>query len=105
MKFDRGFIKWQPFNSVISTSSVMKNLKKDEVVKKPNLFPEEQEHIMNIIRDSYYSKTKIKISFYEKNHIETIETTIAKMNTCLDTIELGNHHTISFNQIIHISVD
>ena len=32
MSFDRGFIKWQPFNSLISNKVVLNNIKKDKII-------------------------------------------------------------------------
>ena len=41
MNFDRGFIKWQPFNSVIPNKNILDNIKNNEHISKPILFPEE----------------------------------------------------------------
>ncbi len=102
MKFDRGFIKWQPFNSVISNTSILKSLQKEQNIIKPELFPEEQEILMNQISDAYYSKSKIKMQIYENNKIKVIETSIQKINSPSNTLVIEPNHTISFNQILHI---
>jgi hypothetical protein len=103
MSIDRGFIKWQPFQSVISTSEIMSDLKKREKLEKPILFPEEMEEINKKIIEAYYSKNKVMITIYEQNKIKKIEATITKIDSTLNIIELNNSKKISFYQIININ--
>lgn len=99
---DRGFIKWQPFNSVISNKVMLDKLTQEQKLEKPTL-SEEQISILNErIIEAYYAKNKVKINFYEQNKIKTIETTIQKINPTTNIIELNNHKKITFNQIINI---
>ena len=99
---DRGFIKWQPFNSLISNKDVLNKLDKIEF-KKPILFSETQELLNEKIIEAYYSQNTINLTFYEKNKIKQINTTIKKIDSSLNTIELSNHQKIVFNQIIDIN--
>jgi len=100
--FDRGFIKWQPFNSVVSSKEVLDNLNSKEIKDKPTLFPETQEILNEQVKEAYYSKNKIKITFYEQNQIKNTETIITKINPNNNTIELNNRKIITFSQIINI---
>ncbi len=102
MKFDRGFIKWQPFNSVIPGSLILNNLNSNKPIPKPTLFPEEIEKINAKIIESYYSHNLIEITIYERNKIIKLKTTIVKLNNTNHTLNLANNKTISFNQILNI---
>ena len=103
MNFDRGFIKWQPFNSVISSKTILNNYKNNETKEKPILFPEKTEILNELIKEAYYSRNKIKITIYEQNKIKSFETIIYKINPSNNTIELNNHKIITFSQIININ--
>ena len=102
MNFDRGFIKWQPFNSVIPNKTILNNLKSNEKVAKQILFPEEIENLNEQIIDAYYSHNLIEITIYEDNKIKKYETIITKINSSTKTIQLKNNKTITFSEIIHI---
>ena len=100
---DRGFIKWQPFNSVISNKTILNSLEKKKKIEKPTLFPENLERLNEKIIEAYYSKNKINLIFYEKNEIKKIKTTIIKIESTAHIIELENHKKIVFNQILNIN--
>lgn len=102
MNFDRGFIKWQPFNSVIPNKTILNQLTKKETNDKPILSPEQLENLNELIKEAYYSKSKIHLCFYEQNRTKTIEATITKINPDSNTIMLNNKKKISFYQIINI---
>lgn len=102
MNFDRGFIKWQPFNSVVPNKEVLNNIKKQEHISKPTLFPEEIEKLNKELMDAYYSHNLIKLTIYEENKIKKYESTITKINSSNNTIHLKNNKTIYFSQIINI---
>ena len=97
---DRGFIKWQPFNSVVSAKELIPNHK---VIQKPTFFPEKINDLENIIINAYYAQELITITFYENNKLITLNSTITKLNPNNHTINLNNYHPITFNQIININ--
>jgi len=101
MNFDRGFIKWAPFNSVISNKTVLKEIDTKKI-EKPLLSKDQVEELNELIIEAYYSKSKVIISFYEQNQIKNISTIITKINTTNNLIELENKKLITFNQIIKI---
>lgn len=102
MSFDRGFIKWQPFNSVVPSKALLSNAsnKKEE---KPTLFPEKLDILNEQIKEAYYSNSTIYLTYYEKNSLKTIETTIIQINPDMHTLKLENNKTIAFSQIISIT--
>ncbi len=99
---DRGFVKWQPFNSLINRKMVMDTLEKEKKVKKPNLFPEEIDKISEEILNAYYAKSMVTIIYYENNLYKKITTYIVNINSSYKTIKLKGGKIISFNQIIHV---
>ncbi len=100
--FDRGFIKWQPFNSVISNKTVLKSIAANSKIDKPTLFPEELENIENKIINAYYEKDKLTIYFYLNGKIRYLNTYIKKINRATKTITLEDNHVLLFNQIIKV---
>lgn len=102
MNFDRGFVKWQPFNSVVPNKTILNNLNNAEKVIKPTLFPEEIEKLNEQLIEAYYSHNLIEITIYEENKIKKYKTTINKIDSNTKTIYLKNNKTIYFNEIIHI---
>jgi len=102
MNFDRGFIKWQPFNSVIPNKTILNNIKSNEKITKPTLFPEEIELITKEVIEAYYAHNLIEITIYEENKIKKYETIITELNDINKTIHLKNNKTIHFSSIIHI---
>lgn len=100
---DRGFIKWQPFNSLTPSKDTIIEIENKQRCNMPTLFPEEINLINENILKAYYSKEYINITYYENGKIKNIVTTIKKINPNSNTIELGFKKTLSFYQIIHIS--
>lgn len=102
MSFDRGFIKWQPFNSLISNKVVLNNIKKDKIIK-PDLFPEKIEQINQKLYEAFYAKDTVHIKFYEAGEFRDIEAYIVRMSLNDKTLLLSNNKIIAFSQIININ--
>ncbi len=102
MNFDRGFIKWQPFNSVISNKTIINNIQEETHQEKPILFPEEIENLNKELLEAYYSHNLVELTIYEENKIKKYESIIIKIDSNSNIIYLKNNKTIFFNQIIHI---
>ena len=100
---DRGFIKWQPFNSLTPLKDTIADIESEQKYGRPILFPEEANVISEALIDAYYSKEVISITYYEAGKINKVTTTIKKINPNTKTIELGSSKIISFKQIVHIS--
>ncbi len=102
MSFDRGFIKWQPFNSVASSSQIFNNINKSKKYLKPTLMSDAEEALSKRILEAFYQQNKVQIYFFEADKIKRIDTFIKKLNSYNNTIELGNNKILFFYQIIKI---
>lgn len=102
MNFDRGFIKWQPFNSVVPNKMILNSLNQNKKIAKPTFFPEKLEQLEELIKEAYYSKNEITITFYEQNNIKKVTTKISKIDSNQNIIYLENHKIVTFNQILNI---
>lgn len=100
---DRGFVKWQPFNSLIPLKDTIKDIEREKKCGKPTLFPEEESILNESLIDAYYAKDIITITYYEAGKIKNVTSTIKKINPNSKTIELGCRLVLSFHQIIHVS--
>ncbi len=102
--FDRGFIKWQPFESLVSSKQVINNLvwEKSKIAK-PILSEEEIAILEEKIIDAYYSKETIMLSYYQNGFIKKIKGKIIKIDHIYKMIYLSSHLKIFFNQIIDIT--
>lgn len=99
---DRGFVKWQPFASVATPSSILNYIESSKIEEKPILFPELLEELSNKICEAYYSKSIIEIEFYEKGHKKKMNSKVVRLIPECNLIELENKKRINFNQIITI---
>ena len=100
---DRGFVKWQPFNSLTPSKDTIKAVRMKKKEERPVLFPEEVSSLINTLMDGYYTKDQIYFTYYETHHIKNITSTIKKIHPSSNTIELGCGKTLYFEQIIHVS--
>ena len=100
---DRGFIKWQPFNSLTPLKDTIADIESEQKYGRPILFPEEANVISEAVIDAYYSKEVVSITYYEAGKINKVTTTIKKINPNTKTIELGFNKILSFKQILHIT--
>lgn len=102
MKFDRGMIKWQPFDSVISGKLIVDSINQEKKkINKPILSEEEILNIENKIIDAFYCKYEITINYYTNGYVKSIKGKIKKIDHVTKMIYLNNI-TLLFNQIISI---
>ena len=102
--FDRGFIKWQPFESLITTKEVLNDLKENKKIAMPTLFPEEKEHLNQLLKDAYFMHSLINITYFKDNKIKDIKTIIKNINKENETIKLEDNKILCFNQILDIKI-
>lgn len=103
MKFDRGMIKWQPFDSVISSKSVVKSIVKEkQKIKKPILSEEELMINEEKIIEALYCQNEIILEYYSNGYLKTIKGKIKKVDSVSKIIYLNNT-SLLFNQIIAIN--
>ena len=69
-KFDRGMIKWQPFNSVVSGKQMVRDvIKEKNKVKMPNLSEEQRKNIEEKLIIAFYENELITLDFYFQGKI------------------------------------
>lgn len=100
---DRGMIKWEPFNSVIPSSKVIKDvINEKNKIKKPILSEEQLKNIEQKLIDSYNSKENIIISYFQNGYILNEEGIIKKIDYINKKVYL-DYKIIYFSQITDIS--
>ena len=101
---DRGMIKWQPFESLISSKEVINSiLKKKNEVNKPILSSDQLEKLNELILESYYNQAKIVICYFKSNQIYKIRGTITGINSNMKIITLNNQIKLHISQILQIN--
>ena len=100
---DRGIIKWAPFDSVISSKKVIRDIEnsKHKIVK-PILSEDELNNIESIILDSYHNKDEIEIKYFYNGKYYKIKNIISKIDNIKKIIVLDNNKKIYFNQIVSV---
>lgn len=95
---DRGMKKWRPFNSVVPTSEL---LKREESYALPTLSRDELEEFEEILKDSMYTHSTVKIIFIENNREKTIEDCVIKLDPIKKDVILKTRK-INFRQIYKV---
>lgn len=102
--FDRGIIKWQPFESIEPTNKIMQSLilEKSKITK-PCLSEEEMQIIEDKIIDAYYSSEIINISYFKNGYIEKVKGKIIKIDHIYKMVYLTDNLRLFFKQIVAIN--
>ena len=99
---ERGIIKWQPFDSVISSNKVVKELLKERSKIKKPVLSEEQENILEQkLIEAFYTNSLIKVSYFNNGLINSFEDQVKKIDSIYHKIYFTNH-TLLFEQIMEI---
>ena len=102
---DRKIIKWTPFDSVINSKKVIKEITHErERISKPILSEDQLKYIEDSIRDAYTNKDIININYYEAGYIHNIKSNINKIDY-LNKIVYLNNKLLYFNQIISANLN
>ena len=100
--FDRGIVKWLPFNSVVPSSQIVNEILKEKAkIKMPNLSNEQKEEIEEKIINAFYENENIKLFYYYQGKLFKIEGKIKKIDSIYHKIYLNNK-VLLFNQIVKI---
>ena len=100
---DRGYIKWAPFNSLISDKLVINEiLKKKNIKDKPILSEDQIEFLNEKIFEAYTNHLKVNLFIYKNQQIHKLIGFVNNINISKKYITFNNNH-IYFNQIIRIS--
>ena len=98
----RGIIKWRPFDSVMSSNKVIKELLKERSkIKKPILSDEQENILEQKLIIAFYTNSTIKVSYFNNGMINDFEDQIKKIDSTYHKIYF-HHHILLFEQIIEI---
>lgn len=100
---DRGMLKWAPFDSVVSTKSVIHKLAVEkQKTTMPTLSEEQIENITKTICNAYQLGETIQIKYYKNGYFYLKEGKINYINYQDQSIMLNNNH-IYLSQIFKIN--
>ena len=100
--FDRGMIKWLPFNSVVNTKEMIKSIEKEKNKHtKPDLSEEQINILEKKIYEAWFENSLITVIYYENGQYLKINSKIKKIDSTYHKIYF-NVKTIIFEQIINI---
>lgn len=102
--FDRGIIKWRPFESVAPSYKIINEiLSEKSKIPLPYLSDEQIKDIEHKLVLAFYTKDNIEITYFEKGCLIKINSNIKKIDSINHKIYFQNN-TILFEQIINITI-
>ena len=100
---ERNEIKWQPFNSIISSQEMLKELEaKRNLQKMPLLSEDEKEYLEMELKRAYHTHEKIKVIYFWKNQFFTKLGYIEYIDIQTNKVYFQDHSSIYFEQLINI---
>lgn len=100
--FDRGMVKWAPFNSVIPSKEIICSIQKEkEKIKMPLLSEDQKQNIENKLIEAFYEHKIINIAYFYDDRIIHKCGKIKKIDFTFHKIYFNNQ-TLIFEQIIKI---
>jgi len=102
---DRGIIKWQPFESVISSSVIAREIREEKSkIQKPILSEEQKIIIENNILEAFYENVPISILYFKDNHLYKKKNKIIKIYPTNKKIIFDDYSYLYFNQIVNTTI-
>lgn len=102
---DRGMVKWLPFESVVSSKTVLKDiLNEKEKIKKPVLSLEQLEDIQISLWDAFHTQSEISITYYWNGFIKKKEAFILEVIPSFKKVLFSDHSQLYFEQILKIEI-
>lgn len=102
---DRGIIKWQPFDSVFSSTRLKKEVaSRRNIITKPILSDDQKLIIENNLLEAYHENILINITLFKNNQIFKISKRILKIIFVNKKIIFDDYSYIFFDQIISTSI-
>ena len=100
---DRGMIKWQPFNSVISSQEVVSSimLAKNKIAK-PILSLDQLENLNELLKENYYNQTVVEIKYFKNNNIYHVKGKITNVNENTKIVFINKELKLHISQILQI---
>lgn len=100
---DRGYIKWAPFDSVISSKKVINDLMiQKRKISKPILSQDQIDYLNYKIFEAYTNHIKVNLLIYKNENIIKLIGYVNNINVSKKYITFNKTH-IFFNQILKIS--
>ena len=98
---ERGMKKWAPYKSLPEQEKYLKKLKEgQEKVERPVMSSDEMEEINEILVN--YAGEEVLISFWRNERINSVSTTIKKIDVDNKKIVLPDRKTIYFHELIKL---
>ena len=103
--YDRGMIKWMPFNSVVPLNSIKTKIKDERnAMSFPILSEDELATIQENLFIAYHSKEEVIITYFYHNNLYKLKGIIDNIITDKKLIILNKNIKLYFNQIIKVSL-
>lgn len=100
---NRNEIKWLPFNSLIPSNEVIKNLRiKRNAKLMPTLSEDEIENLERLIKKAFHTKEKILVTYFWQDQFYTKLGIITNINQ--NKIYFNDHTSLYFDQILKIKL-
>ena len=103
--YDRGMIKWMPFNSVVPLNTIKTKIKDERnVISFPILSEDELANIQDNLFTAYHSKEEVIITYFYHNNLYELKGIIDNIIVDKKLIILNKNIKLYFNQIVRISL-
>lgn len=100
---DRKMIKWLPFNSVINSKILIKDIEYGKgKTAKPILSEEQIEKLESLIFEAFINHIEITITIYKGGYYDNLKGIITKIDKVNKKIMLNSKQNIYFCEIIKI---
>ena len=98
---ERGMKKWAPYKSLNEQEDYLKKLhKKQEKAERPSISSDEADNINEILVN--YHGEELLIEYWRNEKINTVSSTLSKIDPVNKKIVLPLRKTIYFNELIRI---
>lgn len=100
---DRGMIKWQPFDSLLSTKKVAKEIISEKSkVAMPTLSEDQLLNIEEKVLEAYYNGETVRLVYYRKGTYYTKTSLIKYIDKHKKQLILNDGSILYFKQIVKI---
>ncbi len=100
---NRGMLKWQPFNSVVSSTIMFDDvLKEKNKIKMPILSEDQKQELQDKIIESYNNQDIVKIKYYKDGRFYLIQGKITNIDENRHKIVINESFWVFFSQIVEI---
>ena len=100
---NRGMLKWQPFNELVSSGKMINEvLSEKNKIKMPVLSDDQIQELQNKIIISFNNQTNIKIKYYRDGRFYLMEGKVTNIDGNRQRITINANFFVFFSQIIEI---